>query len=209
MNDHPTVHALGAALEAWHSLLDQVSAVELTLATPNPGWDVAHVINHSIAVTSKFTTFAVGTTDQPRTPDHDLIGNDHRFAFGKTAERALAAWRAADPRRCCHLPFGTFTADLAAGINLFDLQAHGWDIHQATGATFACPHTTWETGLDAARRVIGQQRDPHHFAPALPAQPSASTQIRLLRYLGRDAETDTHPARPRPADRRKQDPTNR
>src|ERR1700733_2199269 len=70
-------------------------------------------------------------------------------------DKGLAAWvrpgcwqdRGADLRRSCHLPFGTFTAEQAAGINLFDLLAHGWDISQATGASLVCPDTAWETGL--------------------------------------------------------------
>jgi uncharacterized protein (TIGR03086 family) len=193
MNDHPTLQALGAAVEAWRGLLDQITMAELTLPTPDPGWDVAQVINHSIAVTCKFAAFASGTTDRPRTPVHDLIGTDHRVAFNNAADRALAAWHRADLRRNCHLPFGTFTAGLAAGINLFDLLAHGWDIHQATGATFTCPHTAWQAGLNVARRVIGEQRDPRHYAPQVPAPPDASAQIQLLRYLGRAAGSDTAP----------------
>jgi uncharacterized protein (TIGR03086 family) len=114
-------------------------------------------------------------------------------AFNDTADHALAAWRDADLDRMCHLPFGTFTAELAAGINLFDLLAHGWDIHQATGATFSCPRTTWIAGLDAAQRVIGEQRDPNHYAPELPTPPGAPAQLRLLRYLGRAAGTEPPP----------------
>ena len=112
--------------------------------------------------------------------------------------QGLAAWvrpgcwqdRGADLRRSCHLPFGTFTAEQAAGINLFDLLAHGWDISQATGASLVCPDIAWETGLRVARRVIGDQRDLRHYAPELPAPPGAPAQIRFLRYLGRAAGTD-------------------
>lgn len=191
MNDYPTLRALGAAVEAWRGLLDQITTADLARATANPGWDVAQVINHSIAVTCKFAMFADGTTDRPRTPDNDFIGADHCAAFNDAADRALAAWRYADLSRSCHLPFGTFTAEQAAGINLLDLLAHGWDIGQAVGAIFVCPDTAWEVGLGAARCVIGEQRDPRHYAPGLPAPPGASVQIRFLRYLGRAAGTDT------------------
>lgn len=189
MNDRPILQALSAAIGAWRGLLDQLTAAELTLATPNPGWNVAQIINHSIAVTCKFTAFAVGAADRPRTPDHDFIGADHRIAFSDAADQALAAWRCADPHRECHLPFGTFTAEQAAGINLFDLLAHGWDIHDTTGATFDCPDTAWNAGLDAATRTIGEHRDLRHYAPELPTPPDASAQTRFLRYLGRIAET--------------------
>jgi uncharacterized protein (TIGR03086 family) len=185
VKDHPAVHALGAVMKAWHGLLALVTTADLALATPCPGWDVGAVINHSIAITWKFSAFASGMTDRPRTPGHDFIGDDHRAAFGRIADPALAAWQCADLHRSCHLPFGTVTADLAAGINLFDLLAHGWDIHRATGAAFSCPPMAWRTGLDAARRVIGEPRDPRHFAPKVPARPGASAQVQLLGHLGR------------------------
>lgn len=187
MNDHAAVPALGAALAAWRDTLATITTRDLSLASPNPGWDVAHVINHTIATTRKFTAFASGATDRPRTPTRDFLGADHRAAFNDTADQALAAWRDADLERMCHLPFGTFTAEVAAGINLFDLLAHGWDIHQATGATFTCPPSAWAAGLNAAQRVLGEQRDPHHYAPELTTPARAPAQLRLLRYLGRAA----------------------
>ena len=190
MDDYPSLRALVDVVEAWRGLLDQVTAADLARATANPDWDVAQVINHSIAVTRKFTMFADGMTDRPRTPENDFIGVDHRASFSDAADRALAAWRHADLRRSCHLPFGTFTAEQAAGINLFDLLAHGWDIGQAVGVSFVCPDTAWDAGLSTAERVIGEQRDPRHYAPELPAPPGASTQIRFLRYLGRAAGAD-------------------
>lgn len=188
VNDRPGLRALAAAIEAWRGLMDQVTTADLARTTANPGWDVAQVINHAIAVTTKFTRFADGTTDRPRTPGGDFVGTGHRAAFDHAAGHALTAWRHADLRRTCHLPFGTFTAEQAAGINLFDLLAHGWDIAQPTGAAFACPDGTWETGLDAARHVIGERRDPVHYAPELPTPPDAPSRVRFLRYLGRAAD---------------------
>ncbi|MFB9833715.1 maleylpyruvate isomerase N-terminal domain-containing protein, partial [Actinoallomurus acaciae] len=88
MDDHPTVRALGAALEAWRDLLDQVTPAELGLPTPNPGWDVAQVIDHSIAVTRKFTAFARGVTDRPSNPGPGLGGADRRVAFVAAADEA-------------------------------------------------------------------------------------------------------------------------
>jgi hypothetical protein len=72
MNDHVAPHTLGAALAAWRDMLAQTTTQDLKLASPNPGWDVAQVINHSIAVTRKFTAFAIGATDRPRTPAQDF-----------------------------------------------------------------------------------------------------------------------------------------
>jgi uncharacterized protein (TIGR03086 family) len=146
---------------------------------------VREVMNHSIGVTLKFVSFAVGDTDHPRSPAGDLIGRDHGLALQTAAEAARSAWAAADMARNCHLPFGTFPADLAAGINLFDVLAHTWDIATATGVPLRSGDDLWTAGLHAARTVIGPSRDLRHYAAEIPVSAAASPQQRFLAYLGR------------------------
>jgi uncharacterized protein (TIGR03086 family) len=105
-------------------------------------------MNHSIGVTMKFADFAAGGSDHPRTPPGDLVGRDHLLALRSAAGAARAAWASADMARPCHLPFGTFPASLAAGINLFDVLAHTWDIAAATGVVLECPDELWQAGLE-------------------------------------------------------------
>lgn len=102
-----------------------------------------------------------------------------------------AAWASADMTRPCHLPFGTFPADLAAGLNLFDVLAHTWDISIATGATMPCGDDLWHAGLDAARIVIGPRRDERHYAPEVPVTAIASPRQRFLAFLGRTEPPDS------------------
>lgn len=142
-------------------------------------------MNHSIGVTLKFVSFAVGDTDQPRSPAGDLIGRDHGLALQTAAEAARPAWAAADMAQDCHLPFGTFPADLAAGINLFDVLAHTWDVATATGVPLRCGDDLWTAGLHAARTVIGPSRDLRHYAAEIPVSAAASPQQQFLAYLGR------------------------
>jgi uncharacterized protein (TIGR03086 family) len=87
--------------------------------------------------------------------------------------------------RPCHLPFGTFPAGLAAGINLFDVLAHTWDIAAATCVTLECPDELWQAGLEAARTVIGAGRDPRQYAPEIPVVVTASPRQRFLAFTGR------------------------
>ena len=106
----------------------------------------------------KFADFAAGGSDHPRTPPGDLVGRDHRLALRSAAGAARSAWASADMARPCHLPFGTFPASLAAGINLFDVLAHTWDIAAATGVALECADDLWQAGLEAAQAVIGPGR---------------------------------------------------
>lgn len=182
---HLVAEALVAALETQVKTGRQVRGPQLPLTSPCPGWSVRDVLNHSIGVTIKFTGFAAGATDHPRPPAGDLVGSDHALALRSAAESAGAAWASADMTRRCHLSFGTFPASLAAGINLFDVLAHTWDIAIATGVTVQCSDDLWDAGLDAARMVIGSSRDVRHYAAEVPVSVAASPRQRFLAFLGR------------------------
>ena len=182
---HPVAEALAAALDAQAETGRQVRAAQLGLESPCPGWSVHDVINHSLGVTLKFADFAAGRTDRPRAPAGDLVGRDHALALRRAAEAARVAWASADLTRPCQLPFGTFPAGLAAGINLFDVLAHTWDIAAATGAGLRCADDLWIAGLDAARAVIGPARDLRHYAAEITVHPGASPRQRFLAFLGR------------------------
>jgi hypothetical protein len=54
------------ALEMQVGVGGQIQASQLSLASPCPGWTVREVMGHSIGVTLKFTGFAAGLTDAPR-----------------------------------------------------------------------------------------------------------------------------------------------
>lgn len=158
---------------------------QLLLETPCDGWSVREVMNHSIAVTRKFAEFASGATARPVTPEGDHVGDDHREALRSCHSAARTAWRSADMARACTLPFGVFPSDVAAGINLFDALAHAWDMATAVGAALECSDALWSVGLDSARTVIGDHRDPAHYAPATPVDPGAGPREQFLGFLGR------------------------
>ena len=182
---HPAAEALTAALRAQVRTGQLIRAAQLSLETPCPGWSVRDVMNHSIGVTLKFAGFAAGGSDHPRSPPGDLVGPDHRRALRAAARAAQAAWASADMARPCHLPFGTFPASAAAGINLFDVLAHTWDVAAAAGVTLECADELWSAGLEAARMVIGAGRDPRQYAAEIPASASATPRQRFLAFTGR------------------------
>ena len=177
-------HALVQALRAQVALGDQITDADLARPSHCEGWTVKEVLNHSIGVTLKFTAFARGETDAPRTPPGDLIGDDHREALRAAALGAEQAWTHADLSRTCRMSFGTFSASTAAGLNLFDVLAHGWDVAGPTGNRFVMPDSVWNAGLRAAREVIGDDRDSNHYGLPLPSD-GASPRTAFLAYLGR------------------------
>jgi uncharacterized protein (TIGR03086 family) len=181
----PTV-ALIHALTETEVAFGRLTVVDMARPTCCSGWNVRQVLDHTTATTSKFAAFAAGDTDAPRTPAGDLLGSDPARAFAATASTARRAWASVDRARRCHLPFGVFTAEQAAGINLFDLLAHYSDITDAVGTAITGTVRIWQTALEAARRVVGDEdRDLDHYAPAQPVAPDAPVSEQLRAYLGR------------------------
>ncbi len=179
------VEALGLAVEAQRQLGEALLPSDLSRPSRCPGWSVLDVMNHSIGVTYKFTEFASGATDRPRTPDGDLIGGRLAPVLRAVTDASRAAWSTADMSRACHLPFATVSSETAAGINLVDVLAHGCDVGEFRGVTFSCPEEVWAIGLTMAERLIGARRDPHHYGPEVTVPDSAPMQRRFLGYLGR------------------------
>ncbi len=191
-------HVLPEALAAQVALVDRLSVGDLESASHCDGWLVGDVLQHSLGVTWKFTRFAQGETDRPRTPPGDLVGPDHRASMRAAAEAATAAWAGlaaeAGPDRRCHLSFGEFSADEAAGINLFDVLAHGWDVAGPAGHHFDVPDELWACGLRAARLVVGSARDQAHYGPERPTA-NEGPRARFLAFLGRvDGPEDLPPS---------------
>jgi len=179
------VESLLRALAAQVQVGEAVQPWQLGALSPCPGWSVRDVMNHSLGVTLKFADFASGVTDHPHPRSGDLVGADHRAALRAAAEAAHAVWVTTNSARRCHLPFATFSADLAAGCNLVDVLAHTWDIASATGTDLECPGELWEIGLEAARAVIGADRDLRHYAPAFVVGCRATARSRFLGFVGR------------------------
>jgi uncharacterized protein (TIGR03086 family) len=182
------IEALLAALDLQVEVGEQLRASDLARDSCCAGWSIRDVLNHSIGVTVKFADFAAGKTDEPRAPEGDLVGPDHRLALERTAEAAGISWASADRARSCTLPFGTFTADGAAALNLVDVLAHTWDVAQPAAIPLDGADQLWECGLDAAELVIGPERDLGYYAPARNGDAAASPQDRFLAYLGRTTE---------------------
>jgi uncharacterized protein (TIGR03086 family) len=188
-SDPPPVDALIEALELQVGVGRQVLPSQLSCTTPCGDWTVREVMNHSVGVTMKFTDFAAGRTNRPRAPEGDLLGADHDAAIRRAAAAAGTAWANADMNRMCHLPFGSFSAIEAVGINLFDVLAHTWDVATGIDILVGGPDTLWQAALNAATRVVGPARDTVHYAPELLPPDTASARTRFLGFLGRhDAE---------------------
>jgi uncharacterized protein (TIGR03086 family) len=146
------------------------------------------VLDHSLGVTRKFADFASGLTDEPHAPQDDLLGEDHNAAVAREVAYARTAWNAADMTRTCRLGFGSYSANTAAGINLFDALAHTWDMSTWIPLEIPDDDTLWLVALDAAKEVIAPSRDANHYAAEIPIAVDAPPMHHFLAYLGRSPD---------------------
>jgi uncharacterized protein (TIGR03086 family) len=144
------IAALGVFGEVVADLADPDFAV-MTCCAP---WSVYDVVNHVAAVTMKFTMFASGETDVPRSPRGDVLAGDPVSGFDAVARASQSAWISVDPTRQCHLPFGVFPALEAAAVNMFDVLVHGWDIADAVDSSYRIPGALLPGAIRVAQRLV-------------------------------------------------------
>jgi len=108
------VSDLIAALGLFGEVVADLAGRDFDVVTRCTPWSVYDVANHVAAVTMKFTMFASGETDLPRTPRGDVLAGDPVSGFEAAARASQLAWESVDPTRRCHLPFGVFPALEAA-----------------------------------------------------------------------------------------------
>jgi uncharacterized protein (TIGR03086 family) len=180
------VEDLVVVLDCQADVGGRITVSQLGFPSMCAGWTVGDVLSHSLGVTAKFSSFACGATDHPLSPGGDQLGGDHRGTLSAMAAQARSAWTTADRTRTCVLPFGTFTTEEAAGINLSDALAHTWDVSHALGMAVTVDDRVWESALAAAHRVAGPDRDPVHYGQEQPVTASDPSMRRFLRFLGRD-----------------------
>jgi hypothetical protein len=122
---------------------------------------------------------------QAGAPNGGLVGDDPALSVRTVQSFSQRAWTGTDRSTICHLSFGSFDAEAAAGINLIDVLAHGWDMSPLQGRSFCGRDDLWQIGLECARALIGPARDGRHYGPEIVPASDASAQERFLAFLGR------------------------
>lgn len=181
------VAALEEALGRTSAVIHDIKMADLGRPTPCPGWSIRDLLNHVVAVTIRFTSFAEGD-DKPLLPSGDLLGDAPVESYDEASERSFRAWRAHPEAldRTCRLSFGHFDGRTAAAINAFDVMVHGWDLARGLGTVYEIPNDLATLGLQIAEVLvtpIAQQRG--QYQTPQPVNDSASPAQRLLTRTGR------------------------
>jgi uncharacterized protein (TIGR03086 family) len=182
------VGQLGEALLTAAALADELPSRSLERASPCLGWSVLDVINHLAAVTEKFGRFAARMGGPTRQLRGDLVGTQPAKRFRDVAEAAAGTWREHPEAlsAVCVLPFGSFDGATAAGINLFDVVIHQWDIAAGAGIDHTINEELALVALSVAPLLVtGQARRSGHYAAPVLIPAGAPPSAQLLATTGR------------------------
>src|SRR5207248_5779166 len=153
-----SVETLQRVIAESRRLVDGITPDELGNKTLCTEWSVRDVINH---ITGGAAYFALVADGGP-VPDDvvaqllgggDNLGDDHKAAFNRAADEALAAFSQPGVlEKVVRLPFGEVPASVAINIAVFDVATHNCDIAQATGSEIRDADVL-ATALDVGRQV--------------------------------------------------------
>ena len=177
------------AIAATRSVLANVTADQMTNASPCASWDVAGVINH---VVGGQYFFIAGMKGQPPAGgDTNWAEGDYMAAFDEATAASLACFEEEGVlQKMITMPFGEMPGAAVLGLATTDTFTHAWDIAKATGqSTDIAPELA--AGLLAQSRQMiqpGFRTDEDGKGPFLAEQPCADGACnadQLAAFLGR------------------------
>jgi uncharacterized protein (TIGR03086 family) len=186
------VSNLERVLNDARTLIDAVSANDLTKSTPCSSWDVRALIEHMTGVVTNFSrAFGGAQLTPPPLPGSSGAADDNlAAAYRPAVDALLAAVRAPGALdQTIKLPFGEMPGQNAIGIVLADQMIHSWDLAKAVGRPFAMDESMASATLAGLHGLLGSnpnaRGEGRAFAEEVPCPESAPAQDRLLAFSGR------------------------
>jgi uncharacterized protein (TIGR03086 family) len=183
MSTQPLEQAVSVA----RSILENVSADQLSAATPCASWDVSELINHMVGGQAFFTACVNGETPSGDSPD--FTSGDFRAAFDEQSAACVAAFGAEGAlAKMVTAPFGQMPGGAFMGLAITDTFQHAWDLAKATGQdTNLAPELATGLVAQAKANISENFRGPEGapFAAEQTAGDDASPADQLAAFLGR------------------------
>jgi len=182
-------HALNEATK----IVRQVEPEQMELPTPDTDWTVHDLLQHIVYELAWTADIVQGKTvaEVGDKYEGELLNSDQTEAWEEYAVAAQNAVEACSLDAAAHLSYGDKTVGeyLLEASN--DQLIHAWDLGQAIGIAVQFDETVARTLYEQALSHTEEFTDSDLFAPPLPVPEGASTQTKLLAFLGR-SEAWTH-----------------
>ena len=169
------------------TVLEQISADQMTNPTPCASWDVAGLVNHVVGGQHFFAAAMEG--EKPDGDAPDFASGDYMAAFDEGATRCAQAFGADGALgKNVTLPFGEMPGQAFMGLAMTDTFQHAWDLAKATGQSTDLAPEMAKQLLAASQAAIqdsfrGDEGAP--FGPQQTAPEGASAADQLAAFLGR------------------------
>jgi len=183
--DH-AVELLDRALSYTRVTLNDVTDADLPRRTPCERWDLGQLLAHMEDALDAFAEGAGGEVDL----DDRIPAQARVESLQQKACALLAAWSSRAP---ASVRIGEYSLDTAVVVlaAALEITVHGWDVGRALGSDRPIPERLAAGLLPVAEALVTEaDRGPEFEAPR-PVPAEAPHDVRLLRFLGRDA----HPPR--------------
>jgi uncharacterized protein (TIGR03086 family) len=169
-----------------------ITAVQVTLRTPCPGYDVAGLIDHTVEAAYRAAALGRGRTPPAGDNSPHVELPDAPAQLRRAAEEAAQAW--GDESRLSSsvtMPWGEeYSGATLVNMYVAELAAHAWDLAWATGQLDRLDPSLAVSALDGARTMIKPEyRDMatgSPFGAEVPPPPDADDWERLAAFMGRD-----------------------
>lgn len=176
--------AARAATSALDGLRD-VAAVDLTLPTPCPGWDVRRLLQH-VADASRMLA-GLATAEEPLLthPQRSATANPVDLAADSIRHLRETLIRQASGGPDGNGPEPERVRDAACGTAI-ELTAHAWDLAVARGRRGPLPDALAADVHELATGLITDRDRQPHFGPRISVPSNATAAERFVGFLGRD-----------------------
>ncbi|MGD9525774.1 TIGR03086 family metal-binding protein [Pseudonocardia sp.] len=167
-------------------LLAGLADEQLSLPTPNPGWDVRTLLNHVGGGLAMFTVASRGDVVTHDDPD-DVLGRDPAATLTVLMRENLDAWRRPGAlHTTCHLPLGSMPGADAALLNAVEIAAHNWDLARSIDAATGIDEEVAQRLLTFAGTLpLDELRAAGELGPEVGLPADATCADRLLALTGR------------------------
>jgi uncharacterized protein (TIGR03086 family) len=178
--------ALESAWKFGSDLLAGVRPADLRRPTPCTGWDVRHLLVHTLGETDMMSRVNRGAKSSSEYPDFVGDGASLDGAWQRIGEDNVVSWieGGIDGDRAYF--YGTFPARVCLLVNIGEVVVHSWDLAQATGQHYDIDPDLAQLvyGLYSAFPLDGMRAN-GSLGPEIPVPADAPVADRLLGLLGR------------------------
>ena len=174
-------------------IVSGITAVQITLGTPCPGYHVAGLIDHIVEAAFRAAALGRGTTPPAGDDSPHVELAEAPAQLRRAAEEAALAW--GDDSRMSSsftMPWGeVYSGATLVNMYLAELAAHAWDLAVATAQLDKLDPSLAVSALDGARAMIKPEyRDMvakgSPFGAEVTPPADSDDWERLAAFMGRD-----------------------